>query len=100
MATFEVTGFSEITESLRKGMEIPESVMDSMLDASAKIVIKAQEKTAATMLSGPYSKGGTKEAVGPKQKENWRRQGNGHYLKAKSSQGKYNNTKCGNRIPK
>lgn len=69
MATLKVTGISEITESLRKGMEIPESVMDSMLDASAQIVIKAQEKTAATMLAGPYSKGGTKEAVGPGRKK-------------------------------
>lgn len=91
MATLEVTGISEITESLRKGMEIPESVMDSMLDAMAEIVIKAQERTAATMLGGPYYTGGTESAVGPGRKVKLRN-GKKMYITFKGSRHRGNTT--------
>lgn len=68
MAIMTVSGITEITEKMRNGMKIPESVLDSMLDAQAEVVIKAQKRTARTMLKGPYSKGGTEKAIGPGKK--------------------------------
>lgn len=68
MAIMTVSGITEITEKMRNGMKIPESVLDSMLDAQAEVVIKAQKRTARTMLKGPYSTGGTEKSIGPGKK--------------------------------
>ena len=63
MASFYVDGLEDFTKSLDGLAELPDEVVDKMLDAQGDIVVAAQKRTASTMLRGPYYQGGVAEAV-------------------------------------
>lgn len=63
MATLNVTGLAELTMDLDELENLPDSVIEEMLQAEGEIIKKAQEFTAAKMLQGPYYAGGVASAV-------------------------------------
>ncbi len=63
MARIEISGLGETVLSMEKIANIPDNVMQEMLEAQADIVVEAQKRTASTMLQGPYYKGGVAGGV-------------------------------------
>lgn len=74
MARIEITGFAETLISMEQIANIPDGIIQQMLEAQADIVVKAQKRTASTMLQGPYYKGGVAGGVS---KGRYKRTGSG-----------------------
>jgi HK97 gp10 family phage protein len=55
MASFKVEGLAELIEGFGDISSIPDHVIDEMLNAEADVAVKAQKKSAETMLRGPYA---------------------------------------------
>jgi hypothetical protein len=55
MASFKVDGMAELSEFFENMAAMPQSVIDKMLHAQADVVVKAQKRTAKSMLKGPYA---------------------------------------------
>lgn len=54
MARVEFSGIDELSLSLKEIAELPDEVIDAMLDARADVVVAAQRQAAKRMLKGPY----------------------------------------------
>ena len=85
MARIEVTGLHETLISMEKIANIPDSVMQAMMEAQADIVVEAQKRTASTMLQGPYYRGGVAGGVS-KGKFKRTKDGAEHYVVFKGTQ--------------
>lgn len=59
MAEFSFKGLDEVSMSLRRFAELPESVKDEMLEAQADVVLQAQRREAEEL--GRYSRYGTED---------------------------------------
>ena len=63
MARVEFSGIDELSLSLKEIAELPDEVIDAMLDARADVVVAAQRESAKRMLVGPYAKGDTARSI-------------------------------------
>lgn len=63
MATLSTNGLDEYIFSLEELSQIPDSVIDEMLNAEAKVIKKGQEQTASSMLRGKYYRGGVVSGI-------------------------------------
>ncbi len=57
MATMTTDGLAELALSFEEIAKLGDDVLRPMLEAEGRIVMRAQERTANSMLSGPYSTG-------------------------------------------
>lgn len=58
MAVFSTSYFDRYALDFEELASIPDDVLDSMIEAEAEIIKEGQAQSAATMLQGPYYKGG------------------------------------------
>ena len=63
MARVEFSGIDELSLSLKEVAELPDEVIDAMLDARADVIVEAQRESAKRMLVGPYAKGDTARSI-------------------------------------
>lgn len=63
MARFEFSGIDELSLSLKEVAELPDEVIDAMLDARADVVVAAQQQAAKRMLKGQYVTGETARSI-------------------------------------
>lgn len=63
MAKFGVDGLASFILSMEELAELPDDVMDDMLDAGGDVLCRAIQGSATTMLDGPYSKGAVAASV-------------------------------------
>lgn len=63
MARVEFSGIDELSLSLKEVAELPDEVIDAMLDARADVVVAAQRQAAKRMLKGPYVTGETSRSI-------------------------------------
>ena len=63
MAKVEMDGLGELTLSLKEISDLPDAVIDKMLNAQADIAEAAQQEEATRMLVGPYATGTTAMTV-------------------------------------
>ena len=63
MARVEFSGIDELSLSLKEVAELPDEVIDAMLDARADVVVAAQRQAAERMLKGPYDPGETARSI-------------------------------------
>mgnify|MGYP006886751211 FL=1 len=63
MARVEFSGIDELSLSLKEVAELPDEVIDAMLDARADVIVEAQRESAKRMLVGPYAKGDTAKSI-------------------------------------
>jgi HK97 gp10 family phage protein len=63
MARVEFSGIDELLLSLKEVAELPDEVIDAMLDARADVVVAAQRQAAERMLKGPYDTGETARSI-------------------------------------
>jgi len=63
MAILSTNGLDEYIFSLEELSQIPDSVIDEMLNAEAKVIKKGQEQTASSMLRGKYYRGGVVSGI-------------------------------------
>lgn len=63
MARVEFSGIDELSLSLKEVAELPDEVIDAMLDARADVVVAAQRESAQKMLVGPYATGETARSI-------------------------------------
>ena len=63
MAKVEMDGLGELTLSLKEIADLPDAVIDEMLNAQADIAAAAQQEEATRMLVGPYATGTTAMTV-------------------------------------
>ena len=85
MAKIEITGLGETLISMENIANIPDSVMQAMMEAQADIVVEAQKRTASTMLRGPYYRGGVVSGIS-KGKFKLTKDGAEHYVVFKGTQ--------------
>ena len=63
MARVEFSGIDELSLSLKEVAELPDEVIDAMLDARADVVVAAQRQAAKRMLKGPHVTGETTRSI-------------------------------------
>lgn len=63
MAKVEFKGIDEVVTSLTELSELPDEVIDAMLNARADVVVEAQRQAAKRMLKGPYDTGETARSI-------------------------------------
>ena len=63
MAKVEFKGIDEVVTSLTELSELPDEVIDAMLNARADVVVEAQRQAAKRMLKGPYVTGETARSI-------------------------------------
>lgn len=63
MARFTVHGLDKLIDSFEAFAELPDDVVDDMMQAAADVVVKAQSDKAKSMLQGPYYKGAVSAGV-------------------------------------
>lgn len=63
MATLVVNGLIELENDFSKIAEIPDSVMENMINAETDVIVAAQKKKAKTMLRGKYNRGYVERAI-------------------------------------
>jgi HK97 gp10 family phage protein len=63
MGSISTIGLDGLISDMERLAVLPDSVLDDMLNAGADVLEKAQERSAQTMLGGPYSKGVTAKAI-------------------------------------
>ena len=85
MARIEITGLGETLISMENIANIPDSVIQAMMEAQADIVVEAQKRTASTMLRGPYYRGGVVSGIS-KGKFKLTKDGAEHYVVFKGTQ--------------
>lgn len=57
MARFEVNGIAELCNDLAALAQLPDHVVDEILEAEADVIVRAQREEIAHQWSGPYSAG-------------------------------------------
>lgn len=63
MASLSVNGLDEYAFGLEELANIPDSVIQEMLEAEGEVIKKGQEQTARTMLQGPHYEGGVAGSI-------------------------------------
>jgi HK97 gp10 family phage protein len=63
MASFKVDGMADLSDFFENMASLPNDVIDKMLHAEADVIVKAQRRTAKTMLNGPYATGELSRSV-------------------------------------
>lgn len=63
MANFSFDGLDRLAVSMDRLELIPDSVLDEMVLAEGEVIRKGQADEAASMLQGPYYKGGVAQSV-------------------------------------
>lgn len=63
MARFDISDFDRYAFDFNELANLPDSVIEEMLEAEGAIIRNAQSDSAKSMLQGPYYKGGVAEAA-------------------------------------
>ena len=63
MATMTTTGLDEYMFSFEELSQLPDSVLQEMLQAEGEVIKEGQIKTAQRMLQGPYNQGGVVSGI-------------------------------------
>ena len=63
MAMMTTTGLDEYSFSFDELKKLPDSVLKEMLEAEGEVIKRGQIQTAASMLQGPYYKGGVVSGI-------------------------------------
>lgn len=61
--SFTASGLAELIQAFEDIEELPDEVVNGMLEAEADVVVEAQKETAEAMLDGPYNKNAVKNAI-------------------------------------
>lgn len=57
MAKMDINKYDDFALGFNELVEIPDAVLEEMLQAEGKIIKEGQQRTAISMLQGPYNKG-------------------------------------------
>lgn len=63
MAYFKVEGLADLIEDFGNIASLPEDVIDEMLNAEADVAVKAQKRTAQSMLHGKFYTGDLAKSI-------------------------------------
>lgn len=63
MATMTTTGLDEYAFSFKELETLPDDVLEAMLQAEGEVIKRGQSQTAASMLQGPYYRGGVASGI-------------------------------------
>jgi len=63
MASMTITGLDEYAFSFKELATLPDTVLKAMLQAEGEVIKRGQSQTAASMLQGPYYRGGVVSGI-------------------------------------
>ena len=63
MAAFQINDFDKFAFDFEELAKMPDTVIEDMLTAEGKVIRDGQEKTAKSMLQGPFNKGAVSRAA-------------------------------------
>lgn len=78
MAFMSITGVDALLDDLRSLADLPDSVVDGILNAEADVVVQAQREEIQRQWKGPYSMGISAQSI--KKDNKVKRDGSGSYI--------------------